>query len=70
MNVRAQAVKLLGLLGDAGVREQLGQLADDPAEVTLFEGDTARLVRIADLVAEALARIELLRQTASVQRQS
>jgi hypothetical protein len=70
MNVRAHAVKLLGLLGDAGVREQLGELADDPAEVTLFEGDTARLVRIADLVAEALARIELLRQTASVQRQS
>jgi hypothetical protein len=70
MNVRAQAVKLLGLLGDAGVRVELGQLADDPGEVMLVEGDTAKPVRIADLVAEALARIELRRQTASVLRQS
>jgi hypothetical protein len=69
LDVRAQTVKLLGMLGDAGVREQLGQLADDLGEVMQLEGGTAKLVRIAELVAEALARIDMQQQVASIRRQ-
>ena len=54
-SIRALAVELLGLLGDATVRNCLEELAADQSEVTLFLRDCEQRVRIADLVARALA---------------
>ena len=56
--VQAVAVRLLGLLGDAGVREQLAPLENDPAEVDLFESGSIITVQVRDLAAEALAGLK------------
>jgi hypothetical protein len=56
-DVRALAVELLGVLGDATVRDRLQGLADDQTEVTLFSQGCEQRVRIADLAARALARL-------------
>jgi hypothetical protein len=56
--VRAVAVRLLGLLGDAGVREQLTPLENDPAEVDLFESGGLMAVQVRDLATEALAGLK------------
>ena len=56
--VRAVTVRLLGLLGDNGVRGQLQQLENDGEEVMLFEEGGLRTVRIRELAAEALERLK------------
>ncbi|HAA04663.1 MAG TPA: hypothetical protein DCE18_15055 [Syntrophobacteraceae bacterium] len=55
--VRALAVRLLGLMGDTGVREQLEHLEGDSTEVMLFGQDGTQSLLIRDLVAEALGRL-------------
>jgi hypothetical protein len=55
--VRALAVVLLGVLGDASVREGLATLTDDRAEVSLFLEGCEQRVRIADLAARAITRL-------------
>jgi hypothetical protein len=55
--VRAVTVRLLGLLGDTGVRGQLQQLENDVEEVMLFEEGGLRTVRIRELAAEVLERL-------------
>jgi HEAT repeat protein len=56
-SIRALAVDLLGLLGDASARDRLAELAADRSEVTLFLRDCEQRVRIADLVARVLGRL-------------
>jgi HEAT repeat protein len=56
-SIRALAVELMGLLGDAAVRSSLDELAGDQSEVTLFIRDCEQRVRIADLVARVLDRL-------------
>ncbi len=55
--VRTLAVELLGLLGDATVREQVAALADDQREVALYLHDGVQQVRIADVVRRACNRL-------------
>ncbi len=56
--VRALAVRLLGLLGDRDVREQLERLEHDSAEVMLFESGGLMAVQVRDLAAEALTGLK------------
>jgi len=55
--VRAVTVRLLGLLGDNGVRGQVQQLENDVEEVMLFEEGGLRTVRIGELAVEVLERL-------------
>jgi hypothetical protein len=56
-SIRALAVELLGLLGDAAVRNCLQESAADQTEVTLFLRGCEQPVRVADLVARALVHL-------------
>ena len=56
--VRGLAVRALGRLRAAGVREAIVALAEDKSPVLFYENGVVRTIAVAELVADALARVE------------